>query len=110
MKRPAKQCAGSGFTLVEITVAIAIFGLTMVVMTQAFVNTLVSLDSLGNQTGSVVAQGAYRDAKVMDAQPSDRIGHVGRIWPACLPCGSARSHFTQSIRRPVHRPRAGADR
>ena len=39
-----------GFTLVEVTVALSVFAIAVVVLTQSFVNTLVSLDSTETET------------------------------------------------------------
>ncbi len=50
MKDSAKKIEDSGFTLMEITLSIALFGMAMVVITQAFVNTMVSLDSIESES------------------------------------------------------------
>ncbi len=46
MKTPAYRA----FTLIEVTLALAIFALAVVGLTQAFVNILMSLDSIDNET------------------------------------------------------------
>lgn len=57
-----------GFTMVEVTLAIALFGLTMVVITQAFVNTLVSLDSIESEAD---VQSDIRFVRALALEESD---------------------------------------
>ncbi len=59
----------TGFTLLEITVSIALFGLTMVVITQAFVNTLISLDSIESESD---VQSDIRFVRTIALEESDR--------------------------------------
>ncbi len=40
----------SAFSLIEVTLALAIFALAVVVITQAFVNTMVSLNTIGSES------------------------------------------------------------
>lgn len=40
----------TAFTLIEVTVSLAIFSLAVVVLTQAYVNTMISLDTIDNET------------------------------------------------------------
>ena len=47
MKRSRQLTA---FTLIEVTVSLAIFSLAVVVLTQAYVNTMISLDTIDNET------------------------------------------------------------
>ncbi len=67
MKTPTEQSAG--FTLIEITLSIALFGLTMVVITQAFVNTLVSLASIESESD---VQSDVRFVRTIALEESDR--------------------------------------
>ena len=46
-----------GFTLIEVTLALAVFSMSVVVLTQAFVNALVSLNTLESETNY---QSAFR--------------------------------------------------
>lgn len=75
------------FTLIEVTVAIALFGLVVVVLTQAFVNTLLSLDSIESET-ALQADLRFVRTKVIKEPDLDTFEEGGEI--ETLTSGTAR--------------------
>ena len=58
-----------GFTIVEVTIALAIFSIAVVMLTQSFVNTLLSLDSIESES---IIQSDVRFVRAQALKVADR--------------------------------------
>ena len=75
MKRSRQFTA---FTLIEVTVSLAIFSLAVVVLTQAYVNTMISLDTIDNET-ALEADLKFVRSQIIRNSDRDVIENGGRM-------------------------------
>ncbi len=75
MKRSRTSTA---FTLIEVTVSLAIFSLAVVVLTQAYVNTMISLDTIDNET-ALEADLKFVRSQIIRTPDRDILENGGRM-------------------------------